>query len=1370
MREDSPRWTEMNRSEFSHERDGLRALASYLPDEDPYHVWSNVEFIAGDGSINEVDALVLTPGGFHLLELKHWQGEISGGQSQWVRRASARGRLFPTDNPLLLANRKAKRLAGLVKRCARQQGLPAEGLFIDAAIFLHAPNMVCRLDSLGRTAIYGLDGGRDLPSLRDFLTRPPVSPDRRIDAARGRQIVAMLQAAQLRPSVADRKVGERLLLRSEPFAEGLGWQDFLAGHASDRTLMRRVRIYLTGGKPADEVAAIERAAEREFRLLQGIHHPGIPQAVDHVPHVWGPAVVFDHQEGRERLDHWVLSRDRSLTTANRLKVIQQLAEIVSYAHSRHLIHRALHPGVVWVAAESTDQSLVVTDWQTGGRLPASTNVSRLASSDDSANLELFLTDDSRNYQAPEAGGSAKGRLLDVFSLGALTYWLFTGRAPAESPAELAERVRDSGLNMTAVVDELPDSLVQLVYDATRGDPRQRLATVSAFLSGLDNVWEELTAPEPEPVIDPLDAHPGDVLPGGLTVQRRLGSGSTATALLVTRENTKTPLVLKVARDDSAAARLDAEADVLRRARDSHVAALIEGPIEVGERRALLLESAGERTLSDELRGGRLALDLLERYGRDLMEIVLFLDRQAVWHRDIKPANLAARPQPKDRVPHLCLFDFSLAGAPARDIEAGTTPYLDPFLADSDRGRYDGAAERFAAAVTLFEMATGRLPRWGEDANPLAISDEVTVDESMFDPAVADRLVTFFVRALARRVGARYATAEEMADAWRDIFRNVPRAGTVTMPEAPALTVDTLLSEAGFTQRARSALERLDLHLVGDLLAAPPAQLTRARNVPNATRREILARRRQLQEQLGDTPEEEPGVDAAAGIEELCAELIPAASRNAAKVRALGIVLGQEPTDDGRFLHWLGQTDAAKAIGVAQPQISVWLRERTPHWLTALEPVRDELVALLDARGGVMSADELASALISTHGSYTASPKREAQAVGVVRAAVEAELYRGGDARVAIRRFRKSDCVLIGREPDDALTDPESSENADRWLAAAVRLGQTAAELAGGDPLPSRRVAIAELRRIPLPERMTLSDDRLLQLAAVASNGMAAVNQQGQLYPVGMPAERALRLSAGSLAGQRLSPQALIDRVSARFPASQPLARRQLTDLLQRCDVPLGWNAATNRYEPRTAPSARTSDSHPASTWTGRFISAREVDEIGERLSAAIEGHRYLAVLSHVRRLEAHRQALLERYQLTEVNVTAILLDTFRGLPYDWDTIIAADSGVAGDADYQSLLDLVRHHVVPAVREALAAPTPLLITEAAPLARYDALRPLVELADPAHPRPAARFLLVPARYPEPPMLDDKPVPHTSRGQLAWLPESWLTRTAERTTSA
>ena len=219
---------------IAHEQDGLRELAAYLPDADPFHVWANVEFVGTDGSINEIDALVLTPSGLCILELKHWQGELSGDGTQWVRRPP-HGRLTPEDNPYILANRKAKRLAGLIKHYARRQGREAAGPFVGAAVFLHARDFRSRLDAIGRQHVYGLDGVRLGAAEPQGLSAGATQPTRHtsIDAARGREIVELVKGAKIRPSVANRRIGQ-LILHGRPLAEGVGWQDFLAGHQLDR--------------------------------------------------------------------------------------------------------------------------------------------------------------------------------------------------------------------------------------------------------------------------------------------------------------------------------------------------------------------------------------------------------------------------------------------------------------------------------------------------------------------------------------------------------------------------------------------------------------------------------------------------------------------------------------------------------------------------------------------------------------------------------------------------------------------------------------------------------------------------------------------------------------------------------------------------------------------------------------------------------------------------------------------------------------------------------------------------------------------------------------------------------------------------------
>ncbi len=245
-------------------------------------------------------------------------------------------------------------------------------------------------------------------------------------------------------------------------------------------------------------------------------------------------------------------------------------------------------------------------------------------------------------------------------------------------------------------------------------------------------------------------------------------------------------VLEVALDGEAATRLVDEAAVLRRLDDPRLVRMLEGPFDIADKTALLLEYAGGDTLADRLRGrARLSLDLLERWGGELLEAVISLDRHGETHRDIKPANLGIRVSGKNGSEHLVLFDFSSSRASGAALTVGTPPYLDPFLGDPGRDRFDSAAERYSAAVTLFEMAAGRPPEYGDGkSRPDTIPDEATVEPGMFDPSVAELLAAFFRRALARRADERHHTAGEMLDAWRAIFRPVPRGGAPTPTSGP----------------------------------------------------------------------------------------------------------------------------------------------------------------------------------------------------------------------------------------------------------------------------------------------------------------------------------------------------------------------------------------------------------------------------------------------------------------------------------------------------------------------------------------------------------------------------------------------------------
>ena len=342
--------------------------------------------------------------------------------------------------------------------------------------------------------------------------------------------------------------------------------------------------------------------------------------------------------------------------------------------------------------------------------------------------------------------------------------------------------------------------------------------------------------------DPLEAGEGDVLPGGYHVERVLGTGGTARAFLVRRDGLES--VLKIGRGAEAEDVLAAEATALEDLRHDHVVVLRRASFPVGRRHAIELSNAGERTMGDLLRKeGPLRGQALSRLGDQVLAAVEYLDGRGVHHRDVKPPNIGLREAAADGTPRAVLFDFSLGGVPTDDIVSGTPGYLDPHLGSGGRTHYDAAAEQYTVATTLHELATGELPRWGDDGTAADFVSEATLADHAFDPECRGALRTFFRRALAKSAVDRFPSIAALRAGWRAVFDEPPQTQLAPAPAAIGLdvhvdvvtalrrlstevrtaTVDALTSACSpaprLTAPEAARDERMRLLAIGDELAA-----------------------------------------------------------------------------------------------------------------------------------------------------------------------------------------------------------------------------------------------------------------------------------------------------------------------------------------------------------------------------------------------------------------------------------------------------------------------------------------------------------------------------------------------------------------------
>jgi serine/threonine protein kinase len=1192
-----------------------------------------------------------------------------------------------------------------------------------------------------------------------------------------------MEQAGIRPSQRRRKVSDYIL--DQVIEEGPGYQDWLATHVQFPDAKRRVRLYLvrTGASEEDR-QIIRRAAQREFQLLETLQHPGILRTHGFTEHELGPALIFEHDPSSMRLDHYLVQQKDSLGVDIRLGLMRQIAEVIRFAHDKKVVHRSLCPQSILVTApEGSRLRVKVFNWQVGYRTGStSSGVSREVSA--TSHVDRLVENASTAYMAPEAVADDGniGEHLDVFSLGAIAYHLFSGVAPAANGLELSNKLRETkGLQISSVLNGAGENLQFLIQYSTHPEVTNRIDSMADFLGCLDDVEDDLTAPEQGFIEDPTRAQKGDRLSGNLTVLKRLGQGACSVALLVERDGQE--FVLKAASSIEHNQRLKDEGEVLQKLRHQHIVEYY-GTLVIGDRTCVLMRRAGQETLGQRLRKeGRLHLDLLQRFGEDLLDVINYLEEQGIPHRDIKPDNIGVGPVGRGDRLHLVLFDFSLSRTPPDNIYAGTTSYLDPLLPLRKPPRWDLHAERYAAAVTLYELATGTLPKWGDGkTDPSHLDGEITIDAELFDASVRDSLSEFFQAAFRRDPQQRFDNAEEMLRAWRDCFEGIEQPGALSDSENEEelnklladADFDTRVPELGLGTRAVDALDRANVLTVKDLLTVPLQRLLSMRGVGNKTRREIGMAVRILRERFGplqpegatpiavDPRTKAEQIDVGNLSVDLLAQRVTRVGPKEDETtrRALYMLLGLDPELKD---SWPSQSDVAHVLHVARAQVGQWMGKFLNRCSKepAITKLRGDIATTIESAGGVMSLPELATAILMARGSIQDEPRRTQFATAVARACVEVERTKD-KPQFLVRRDRARVLVALRQE----------------LAEYASRLGDEADILADEDPLVPPARVIQRLRDMPLPTGAAeLTDSRLIRLAAVASHH-AAVSSRQELYPRGMDAARALKLSQGALYGVRsLTVEQIHERVSSRYPEAAPLPERPaLDDLLRETGLDLQWDVvaeAAGRYVSRARETGSISSGsesilrmptavmpHASEEITPEIADARQFEE---RLQRGIRDGSFLALLVNPKYYQQAYQELCTRFPLQLVDFEGLFIDALHQVAdkakVSWELVLRTDA-TPNEGDWDKLMLLVRR-AMPLVEEQLAkANKPMLMIYAGLLARYDQMAVLERLRDKVGRREGipGLWLLIPGDQHA--VMDGKAVPIISAGQRVRIPERWL----------
>lgn len=1391
---------------YPWEREALDLIYASVPDIDPYQAWELHELHdPSTGRLYEIDLAFLSRVGLFLVEIKSHPGVLAGDAVDWTFTEPG-GHRRTIECPYAAIHHKAKVLASLLDRLSLD-----ERPYVYAAVF--TPNATAaHLEGgrppwllLGDDVAGKLVNGPDDRVFRRVVNRPMM-----------KAILRATHALGLRPSRAARIVGGFELERLA--GEGEGYQEHLARHPAVEGDRARIRSYLVpAATTTARRAQLERAARREAQVLSQLgQHPnvlGYRAFVDGGP--LGPAVVFEAFERALPL-HIFLRQEPDLSFDERLNLLQSIVEAVAHCHREGILHRNLSPSSVLVRREEgRGLSVRLHRFQTAAWVEHSGPGTRHPGD--------FARGLDRLYHAPEALSDPQKALIesDVFGVGCLAWLLFTGAPPAPTLAERDERLRSSpetGLWPSSVRPDLA-ALDEGIAFATRFNPHERADDLTEWFETW--ILEVLTRPvvEISPELDPHEAQKGDILPGGLRVERRLGSGGTAVVLHVRKEGKD--YALKVPHDGPCGERLLAEAAVLRDLRHEHVVAL-HGVLTLAGRPCLLLDFAGERTLAELLRAeGSLSLDLARRYGDDLLSAVQYLEERGITHRDIKPGNVGFTGY-EGRQKHLLLLDFSLAAADPASVDAGTAEWRDPWL--YLRGRWDAHADRYAAAQVLCHALTGARAGAAE-----AATDEVVVDAERFDPAVRDRLAAFFRRAFARDVRARFEHAEDMRQAWLASLAPGEAAGT----PAEAVDLDSVRPETSvealpLSARAKNALDRAGVPTVADLLVLPRNQLSVIRGIGTKVSKEIFALAEALRARLDSAPADplvpgflgprlplgdadvglEPGaVDAlrAAGLtgtadaalasrrrldrlvgpevaaalgERLrslaAAEPAPGSLADWTRVlvgrksetdaqRRLRVLVGLDPFPDGREDRCppaaRSVPEVAEAMGV-EPALVHSSLQFLRHKRWSQGPGAEVAQALLDSLRPLLAEPaiplpDLARALAEARCPADPGDADLTLAAALVRVALELRPH-------PLAPWRRLDCgPWIARDP--------------AVLDALPALAAAADDLAATDPLPSTeavRKALADAAEgTPLA---ALPPDQRVLLAARASRH-ASASARLELYPRHMDAGRALNLSLSALPSGGLTPDALRRRVAARYPDARPLPDRPDLDRLLS---PLGLVYAPDVGEylrPGQHPPTSMTEQPPPHARTAapglpprRDPDAQRAAAFQDQLDRGVASGRFRVIQVRADLATAAAERLGHALGVPPLSLDHALADAIRARAASarvrWAKIEEADRAGPGGPDWPLLLRLVRDAAHAMVDALFAQATrPLLLVWPGSLARYELATPLARLVDRAEGGDSPAVLLVVPSHADgqaPSINGRLPVPAPLPGQRLLLPEPWL----------
>ena len=208
---------------------------------------------------------------------------------------------------------------------------------------------------------------------------------------------------------------------------------------------------------------------REITTTANLRHPNILPLFDSGEAAGHVFYVMPFVEGETLRDR--LTRDGPLPMADVLRIADEVADALGYAHSRGVIHRDIKPENILLENDHA----IVADF---GIAHAVTTAG------DEKLTMVGMAMGTPAYMSPEQGsGDTVDARSDLYALGCVTFEMLAGRPPFTAPTAMAVVVRHAIEPVPSILDLRPDAaapVVAAVQRALAKAPADRYATIQEW--------------------------------------------------------------------------------------------------------------------------------------------------------------------------------------------------------------------------------------------------------------------------------------------------------------------------------------------------------------------------------------------------------------------------------------------------------------------------------------------------------------------------------------------------------------------------------------------------------------------------------------------------------------------------------------------------------------------------------------------------------------------------------------------------------------------------------------------------------------------------------------------------------------------------